>query len=156
MAIEKRLGLNGETIELLKRFKGLDECRFLNMSLAKGIWKTLVDCQFLYYEYMEAMLSESDYSSDNYEDKRHEQSDLNSLMPTRDTDGPGFYLYLDPREFLDLRIQQINNDLTGIINSIVGIKEKSKVGTNVSKKTRQVKQGKKEADFNGTKEKRRS
>ena len=112
MAIEKRTGLKGGVIKKLSWFYKRDGCKFLNMLFDMGYSTTLKEYYELYYDYMEAALSESDYLSDNYDDWRPTKSKTGNLIPIRDHDGPGFYLQLETGDFVALRLQQINDSFT--------------------------------------------
>ena len=154
MAIEKRLGIKGGVIEKLSWFRMRDNCKFFNMLFDMGYWKILIEYYELYYEYMEAALSESDYSSDYYEDERPvkpTESKIGDLLPGRSNNGPGFYLYLAAGEFVALRLQQINDNLSDFMKELF---EKA-LKKEAAESWRIVKRGKtkKEVEKNGKKEK---
>ena len=121
MAIEKRLGIKGDTIEKLSQFRKRDNCKFLNMLFDEGYSHYLNIYYDLYYEYMEAALSESDYTSDYYEDERPvkpTKAKIGDLDPGRAFDGPGFYLFLAAGEFVALRLQQINDNFSDFMKKL--------------------------------------
>jgi len=150
MAIEKRLGIKGGVIEELTWFRNRDGCKFFNMLFEDGYCWYLQQYYDLYYDYMEAALSESDYSSDYPEYLEYErpvrptESDIGDLLPGRSDDSPGFYLYLSAGEYADLRLRQINDSFSDFMKRLLeeALKiEASESWTVVKKGKKQSKKG---------------
>jgi len=148
MAIEKRLGIKGGTINELSYFRKRDGSKFLNLLFNEGYCHYIRLYYDLYYEYMEAALSESDYTSDYYEDERPvkpTESKIGDLQPGRSYDGPGFYLFLAAGEFVALRLQQINDNFSDFMKKLF---EKA-LKNEAAESWKVVKKGKKQSKKGG-------
>jgi len=148
MAIEKRLGIKGSTIKELAEFRKRDNSKVLNLLFDNNYCYFLHKYYELYYDYMEAALSEPDYSSDYYEFEDDErpvkptEAKIGELFADRSYGGPGFYMYLAAGEYVALRLQQINDEFSDFMKKLLEKALKSEADSF----WKVVKKGKKKSD----------